>query len=303
VLLQRARVADSTYMRTNITALLDCELSNVILLSAPQDKWINEIRLGNSRLLGHLREVPIILLDMKGPSGIDTCLMLRSKGLEITYASPLIGDNRHSAEFRYLAMNDIRAWPMPYFPSHRFTELNPQLRRRRSGRLANQVRFAGHVYGYRTNVLSALVEQLGCNCIEFRSDLSPSHYLDFISSSTIGIDIRGEDLPTYRFHELCRVGSCTLIDYRPLALFDLPPDFVYEHLFYTDSDVAVRKARQLLFDQDLTLELGEALRIWYEQSHAPESYVRYLTSIVDPQKLLSPGWLNPTGPFLVNTPL
>lgn len=242
-----------------------------LVLIPPYGAVIDAVRVGRFHTAGS-----VLMIDLKGPMGIDSFLMVRRQlaSTRCRYATTMAGDAAFSEPLAALRRRGVHVGHLPFFPNPHLIERAGILGLHRREPLFSDrepiIYFAGAIWGFRERCLDAM-RQAGLPVVT-DSGLPPRQYLDALTRAAVCLDLGGGQSQTYRFHEVLLAGACCLCQRRLLHHPGrVPVDG--EHLVMFDGvDDMVPVATELLQDTVRCERIARAGARWYRRSHAPASY-------------------------------
>lgn len=259
--------------------LIDDVQSEDIVLAPPYGAFINRMR--NEPLsMGN----PTLLVDLKGPMGIDSFLQLALKipGSQLHYCSPMLAEARYRDCFQCFPRMAAHCHPLPFFPHPNQIEQVGILDRFSAGdssavQKKKHVFFAGAVWGYRERCLQALSAHDVPVCV--REGLSPKAYWEELWHSAIALDMGGGQAHTYRLHEIYLAGGCCVAEHRPICFLSGSPRDQKEIVWFRSIPELIEKVRMLLCDAPFLETVSATGSRWYRNTQSPARLVDYLVGI------------------------
>lgn len=269
--------------------------SDDIVIIPPFGRCVNAIRRGART------EAFVLMLDLKGPAGIDSAIMAATRLEHFAYASPMIGDKRYAESFEFLLGMGVRIYPLPYFPSAAVLENTDILQQTTLNRTREPVAvYAGSIWGDRQDFLARLAAAALPGSVIIRQGLAPQDYLTFLRRALVGLDFSGREAVTYRFAETLLSGAACVCQRR--SFFVLPPcptpgsDLVQ----FTTAEELIEITHSLLAEPERALATGINGNSWYNATQNPVEFCSYVLRIargdlepmthIPPQEMFWSGW-------------
>ena len=245
-----------------------------IIVISPYGRWVNAIRQGLKT------EAFILMVDLKGPAGIDSANMVAERAERFAYASPMVGDRQFDDYFRCLLENGIKVFPLPYFPAAPLiTETDIIDAKSHNRNRIERVAYAGSIWGSRRLFIDRLRESISDSLV-VRQKLSAIEYASFLRNSLVGLDFAGAEMATYRFSEVLLAGCACVCQRR--SFFVLPPCPIpgRDFLNFSTAEELIDSVQLLLADPEHALTIGASGKSWYHSTQSPARYLSYILEIV-----------------------
>jgi len=246
-----------------------------IFIIPPYGPIINKIRESKS-VSGNF-----IMVDLKGPSGIDSCLMLKrklNKG-KVIYMTPYFGISKYQAYFKQLISNQVLIYPFPFFPSSRVYKLSNSEGFHNFSKNQKSLTsiFIGNIWGKRKKVLSNFHDTKDIYISE--NKLKIQDYLVKLSESKSAIDIKGLDNVTYRFFEIILSQTMCIFQSRPFFVLKKIPTNNEEIIIFKD----VKQLKEIIQNlRDNKIDYDEIARKgyhWMKNTHSAADYLNYIIDV------------------------
>lgn len=261
----------------------DCNVDDLhdedLLILPPYGDVVNLIR--NNRFIPRCKT---IMVDLKGPAGIDSAIMI-SKNLDsFHYCSPMIGDSSYQQYYLALHSNNIPIYPLPYFPSYK-TLINSHIinnftNRPNKIKYFNRAFYAGSVWGDRKKYLY-YIKELFNKKILIKNNLNTQKYCEYISNSLVSLDIGGTEACTYRFAEIMLLSSLCLSQRRPFFMLESAPIDGQHIVCFSTEDELSRKLENIFSNHKYFYEMSMHGYEWYINTQNPIKYLSYLLGIIE----------------------